>query len=106
MRSLAVGVLAAAIALPAGAAPAEPAAAAMTCINAASGFTWQIEIDYAKRTVDTYPASISDAEISWHNDRDGNNYRLDRASGKLTQVYASSTGGSMLFNRCAVKNSS
>jgi hypothetical protein len=106
VRWMAVGVLAAAVALPAGAAPAEPAAAAMTCINAASGFTWQIQIDYVKRTVDTYPASISDAVISWHDDRDGNNYTLDRASGKLTQVYASSTGGSMLFNRCAVKNSS
>ena len=105
------GVLAAALAVPAGAgaAPADPsatAATALTCTNPASGFTWQIRIDYASRTVDSYPASIDDSVISWHDARDNVNYTLDRASGKLTQVFASATGGNMLFHRCAVKNPS
>ncbi|HUK59182.1 MAG TPA: hypothetical protein VLV50_08110 [Stellaceae bacterium] len=88
----------------AGAAPAAAGATAITCTNSASGYTWQIEVDYAKRTVNTYPARINADEISWRDEKDGYNYTLDRASGKLTQVFASSTGGNMLFHSCAVKN--
>ncbi len=106
VRWAAAGILAAVMVPSVGAAPAEPAVTALTCTNPSSGFTWQISVDYANRTVDSYPASISVAAISWHNDKDGNTYTLDRASGKLTQVYASSTGGSMLFNSCLVKSSS
>jgi len=106
LRALWPGGFAAAMALwaGAGAAAAEAGATAVTCTNPASGYTWQIEIDYAKSTVDSHPARISASAISWHDDKDGNSYTLDRESGKLTQVFASATGGNMLFHRCAVKN--
>ena len=64
-----------------------------------SGASWQINIDYDHSTVDTVPASISDAEISWHT-ADGQNFRLDRKSGDLTVILASSTGGAFLYDRC------
>ena len=51
---------------------------AITCTNPASGASWQISIDYDKSTVDSNPARISDAEISWHDAKDGGNYTLDR----------------------------
>jgi hypothetical protein len=75
---------------------------AITCSNPASGATWQIRIDYDRSTVDSYPARISDAEISW---RDTNrwNYRLDRKSGELTVVLASATGGNFLHHRCKLE---
>jgi hypothetical protein len=79
---------------------AQPAETVMTCTNPASGTTWQIRIDYGRRTVDAYPARISDAEISWHDDKDGGTYTLDRKTGKLSFVAASSTGGYFLFDRC------
>jgi hypothetical protein len=106
-RSLAAGVamLAAGIALPAQCAEAPPGETAITCTNPASGTTWQIMIDYAKSTVDANPARASATEISWHDDKDGGNYTLDRASGKLTMVAASSTGGYFLYHSCKLKNS-
>ena len=73
---------------------------AVTCTNPASGSQWQILIDYARSTVDSYPASITEAKISWHDTSDGGNYTLDRKSGNLTVVIASSTGGYFLFDRC------
>ena len=79
---------------------AQPAPAAMTCTNPASGATWQIRIDYGHRTVDGYPAAISDAEISWFNAKDGGTYTLDRRTGKLSFVAPSSTGGYFLFDQC------
>ena len=93
-------VLAAVIALPAGAARAEAGATAITCTNPASGTTWQIRIDYGKSTVDSYPARITDATISWHDAKDGGNYTLDRKSGSLTVIVASSTGGYFQHHRC------
>lgn len=73
---------------------------AVTCVNPASGATWQIHIDYGKRTVDSNSATISGTEISWRDGRDGANYTLDRKSGELTMVAASSTGGYFLHHRC------
>ncbi len=81
-------------------AAAPPPTAVMTCTNPASGTTWQIHIDYGRHTVDAYPASVSDAEISWHDDKDGGTYTLDRKTGKLSFVAASSTGGYFLFDQC------
>ncbi|HWY61329.1 MAG TPA: hypothetical protein VNW15_05465 [Rhizomicrobium sp.] len=72
----------------------------ITCTNPASGFTWQIRIDYDRHTVDSNSASISQTEISWHDVHDGSNYTLDRKSGALTAVAPSSTGGYFLFDRC------
>jgi hypothetical protein len=76
------------------------AESAVTCTNPASGANWQIRIDYERNTVDSYPASITEAKISWHDASDGGNYTLDRKSGNLTVVVASSTGGYFLYDRC------
>jgi len=75
----------------------------VTCTNPHSGVTWQIRIDYDHGTVDANPARISDREISWR-DRDGANYTLDRKSGNLTVIIASSTGGFFLHDRCKLEN--
>ena len=72
----------------------------MTCTNPASGHKWQLKIDYDHATADAYPASISDAKISWKDASDGGNYTLDRKSGELTGIFASSTGGYFLHHRC------
>jgi hypothetical protein len=73
---------------------------AVTCTNPASGTNWQIRIDYERSTVDSYRASITESKISWHDASDGGNYTLDRKSGNLTVVVASSTGGYFLYDRC------
>jgi hypothetical protein len=78
--------------------------AATTCTNIASGANWQIKIDYDKATVDSNPARISDAQISWKDAADGGNYTLDRKSGKLTGILASSTGGSFFYHHCKLEN--
>jgi hypothetical protein len=73
---------------------------AITCMNTASNATWQIKVDYDHSTVDTNPASISDAKIAWRDANDGWRYTLDLKSGDLTVVFASSMGGNMYFHRC------
>ena len=78
--------------------------AAMTCTNVSSGASWQIKIDYDKSAVDSNAAQISDAQISWHDASDGGNYTLDRKSGELTVIFASSTGGYSLRHRCKPEN--
>jgi hypothetical protein len=77
---------------------------AITCTNPASGTQWQIRINYERSTVDSYPARISDTNITWRDASDGANYTLDRKSGNLTVVVASSTGGYFLFDRCKLEN--
>jgi hypothetical protein len=77
---------------------------AMTCTNVASGASWQVRIDYDKGTADSNPARISAAQISWRDATDGGNYTLDRKSGELTVVVASSTGGYFLHHRCRLEN--
>jgi len=74
--------------------------AAITCMNKASGTTWQIKVDYDHSTVDANPATISDSAIKWRDARDGWRYTLDLKSGDLTVVLASSMGGNMYFHRC------
>jgi hypothetical protein len=101
----ALAMLAAGTAAPAAAVePPPPGGTALTCTNPASGATWQISIDYDKATVDANPARISDAEISWHDAKDGGNYTLDRQSGDLTVIVASSTGGYFVYDRCKLKS--
>src|SRR5271163_3535374 len=73
---------------------------AVTCANVSSGSNWQIRIDYGKSTVDSNPARISDAQISWRDASDGGNYTLDRKSGDLTAIVASSTGGAFFYHHC------
>jgi hypothetical protein len=74
------------------------------CTNLASGASWQISVDFARHAVDSNPARISRAEISWHDRKDGGNYTLDRKSGKLTVVFASTTGGYFLYHRCRLEH--
>ena len=76
----------------------------LACTNLVSGATWQIKIDYNARTVDSNPARISPAEITWHDSADGGNYTLDRKSGALTAIFASSTGGYFIHDRCTPQN--
>ena len=71
------------------------------CTNPASNATWDIEIDLERQIADSYPASISNSQITWHNTGDAGNYSLDRASGRLTIIRASSTGGYAIFDTCA-----
>ena len=99
-----IGALAFALAAPATAAETAHGQTAITCTNVASGTSWQIKVDYDKGTVDSNPARISDAEISWHDPSDGGNYTLDRKSAKLTAIVASSTGGYSLFHRCKLEH--
>ncbi len=72
----------------------------VACTNPSSGTTWQIKIDYDRATVDSYPAQISATAISWRDAKDGGNYTLDRRSGELTVIVASSTGGYFLHDLC------
>jgi hypothetical protein len=83
--------------------PAISGETAVTCTNLASGSSFQITIDYDRSTVDTNPAQISDHEISWRDERRWN-YTLDRTSGNLTIILASSTGGSFLYDRCKLEH--
>jgi len=96
----ATGAVALLVAGPAISIEAPPGESAITCTNPASGTNWQIKIDYQRGTVDSNPARISEADISWHDASDGGNYTLDRKSGNLTVVVASSTGGYFLHDRC------
>lgn len=77
---------------------AQTGEAVMTCTNPSSGATWQVHVDYNRHTVDSNPAVITKAVIEWQSD--GWRYSLDRASGKLTVVVASSTGGNFLYDQC------
>jgi hypothetical protein len=77
---------------------------ALTCTNPASGTSWQIKVDYDHNTVDSNPATINSAQISWHDADDGGNYSLDRKSGKLTVIVASATGGYFLYDQCGPQN--
>jgi len=72
----------------------------LTCTNLASAFSWQSRSDFEQRTVDSNPGRISRTEISWHGGADGGNYTLDRKSGNLTVIFASSTGGYFIHDRC------
>jgi hypothetical protein len=73
---------------------------AITCSNPASGASWQITIDFERQTVDSYAATISDSTIAWRDPRDLGNYTLDRKSGNLTVIIASSTGGYFIHDQC------
>jgi hypothetical protein len=103
-RSLAarIGTLTA-LALAIGFSPAAGAAPGgqktVICTNPASGAKWEIRIDYDHHTVDSLPAEIGDAQISWHT-VGGENYKLDRKSGNLTVIVASSTGGYFIHDTC------
>ncbi|HEY4920845.1 MAG TPA: hypothetical protein VII40_12135 [Xanthobacteraceae bacterium] len=98
VRQLGIGALLVGITIAHAQAPR--GATAITCTNPASGATWQIRVDYDRGTVDANPATVGDATIKWHDANDGGNYTLDRKSGNLTVVVASSTGGYTLYDHC------
>ena len=103
IRSL-VSIVIGVIVMSVSAVGAERGETAITCTNPASGASWQIKVDYDRSTVDSNPARIRDTMISWHDATDGGNYTLDRKSGNLTVIVASSTGGYFLHDRCRLEN--
>jgi hypothetical protein len=82
------------------AAEAQHGQTTIACRNPASGTTWQINIDFDRRTVDGHPATIGDSAISWRDPGDQGNYTLDRKSGNLRVAVPSSTGGYFLHDQC------
>jgi len=78
---------------------------AITCTNPMSGTAWQIAVDFDKSTVDSNRAKITEVGISWFDPKDGGNYTLDRKSGDLTAIVASSTGGYFRHLRCSLEKS-
>ena len=84
---------------------AQESETAITCVNPVSGTSWQIVIDYGKSTVDSNPAEITRAGISWFDPKDRGSYTLDRKSGDLTASIASSTGGYFRRGRCRMEKS-
>lgn len=103
-RSLAAGIVASAAGIPVSTFGEAQRETAITCTNPTSGATWQIRIDYERKTVDSYPATISDTKISWADAKESSNYTLDRKSGDLTVVVRSSTAGHFLYDRCKLEN--
>jgi len=102
--AVAIGMLSATASAPSFGADAPRGQSAVICMNPYSGTSWQIKIDYDRSTVDSNPAQINDATISWHGAADGWNYTLDRKSGDLTIVLASATGGNFLYDHCKLAN--
>jgi hypothetical protein len=80
-----------------------PDAAAIECVNPDSGFAWRLRLSRAASTVDGWPARFAAERISWHDRADGGFYELELATGALTIVRASSTGGYTSFDRCAAQ---
>jgi hypothetical protein len=70
------------------------------CTNSKSGSAWDVKVDYDRSTADSFPAEITNAQITWHDTVHGGYYYLDRASGALTFKNASSNGGYALHHTC------
>jgi len=98
--ALLLAVLAAGLAGRSAAAQTHAGNRVITCTNPASGASWQITVDFERQTVDSYAATISDSTIAWRDPRDLGNYTLDRKSGNLTVIIASSTGGYFIHDQC------
>jgi hypothetical protein len=97
---LSIALIVLALEAPAGSTQAGAEPATLRCTNPFSGATWDVAIDSARRTADSFPADITDRTIRWHDAARGGNYEFDRASGELTVVYASSMGGTFLKDNC------
>jgi hypothetical protein len=97
--------LVAGLAIPTVNADAQESKTAITCINPMSGTSWQIAIDFERATVNSNRAEITAAKIAWFDPTDGSNYTLDRKSGALTAIVASSTGGYFRHARCSLEKS-
>src|SRR5258708_32600535 len=106
-RVLEAGIagLAAGLVMPTINGAAQEGETALTCTNPVNGTSWQILINYRKPTVDSNPAEVTRTGISWFDPKDGGNYTLDRSSGDMTAVVASSTGGYFRRARCTLEKS-
>ncbi len=100
MRAMAVAIAGFGIAVPVIGAKAQSGESAITCTNPYSGASFQVHVDYDRSIVDSNPARISAATISWQDDKSGRKYILDRKSGNLTVILASATGGNFLYDQC------
>jgi len=80
-----------------------PDAAAIECVNADNGFAWTMRLDARAGAVDGWPARFEARRISWRDGADGGAYVLDRETGALTIVRASSTGGYTSFDHCTAR---
>lgn len=87
-------------AVPVAALPHGAAGEVFRCRNPSSGAAWQITIDRARATVDSYAAAITERHAAWHDTAQGGYYDLDLQTGALTVRQASSTGGYFLHDRC------
>jgi hypothetical protein len=79
---------------------ANAATVTLRCTNPSSGATWDIKIDYQNSTADLFPAEIKVESIKWYDVLHGGHYEFDRASGDLTVIFASSTGGFTIKDKC------
>jgi hypothetical protein len=70
------------------------------CVNPASGYAWTVRIDEAQGRIDGQPAQVGPLQLRWRDPSDGAIYELDRRSGELSVIRASSTGGYILTDRC------
>jgi hypothetical protein len=86
-------------------AAAQESEATLTCTNPVNGFSWQLLIDYRNAAVDSNPAAITTAAVTWFDPKDRSYYRLDRKSGDLGATVASSTGGYSRHARCTLEKS-
>ena len=71
----------------------------LRCTNPKGGASWALAIDLDHGLVDSLPARITDAWISWHNPN-GGTFELERSTGNLQLRAASSTGGYFLHYSC------
>jgi hypothetical protein len=84
---------------------ASSAPVAIRCTNPYSRTSWTITVNYTHRTVDEFPAKISRTEIRWDDTVHGGHYSLNRMTGDLTVLFASSTGGYALHDVCDLRSS-
>jgi hypothetical protein len=71
----------------------------LRCTNPASGTSWPVIVDLDHGRVDSFPATINDKWIKWHDPKQGF-FDLERSTGKLQLRNASSTGGYFLYYMC------
>lgn len=72
----------------------------LRCVNPSSGYAWTVRIDETRARIDGLPAEIGARRLRWRDASDGAVYELDRGSGELSVIRASSTGGYILTDRC------
>jgi hypothetical protein len=83
-----------------GGAPAQAAEITFRCVNPASGASFDLKIDEARQTADSFAAEITPTRVIWRDIVHRGSYELDRRSGQLTFRNASSTGGYILSYQC------